>query len=218
LFRFYPVEIPDHDDLFGTIINRDYNLLGIWLRACLIREVPGVTDDEMAETLIALLFSPEMILRQEAANLLSRSKSGYYRQVRGRIPEEMKNVSDNIISGKISRHELLYDRVIFLKSLLDKLPEEKLISLAEELRFADSLLPESLQEENGYILWECCSRSGHCETSIHFDSLLTDMTLKTDDSFYYILPLNALTDHLIRYPEHSTEIYKLIDEIERRNQ
>jgi hypothetical protein len=212
LFRFYPGEIPDYEDLFGSIINRDYNLLGVWLRACLIREVPRITDDEMAETLIALLFSPEMILRQEAAKLLSRSESSYYRQVRDRIPEEMKNIPDDILSGKISRYELLYDRVVFLKSLLNMLPEEKLISLAEEMRFAELLLPEYLPEENGYILWKCSSRSGHCEASIHFDNILSEKVLKADDRFYYILPLNAVTDHLIRYPAHSPEIYKLIDE------
>ena len=218
LFRFYPGEIPGHEDIFESIINRDYNLLGVWLRACLIREVPRITDGEMAETLIALLFSPEMILRQEAAKLLSRSESSYYRQAWDRIPEEMKIILDDILSGKISRHELLYDRVIFLKSLLNMLPEEKLISLAEEMRFAELLLPEHLPEENGYILWKCSSRSGHCEASIHFDNMLSETVLKTDDRFYYILPLNTVTDHLIRYPEHSPEIYKLIDETERRNQ
>ncbi|HOF20309.1 MAG TPA: hypothetical protein PLO24_03580 [Bacteroidales bacterium] len=218
LFRFYPGEIPQREDLFGTIINRDYNLLGVWLRACMIRQVSRISGDEMAETLVALLFSPEMILRQEAAKLLARSESSFYRQAWDRIPEEMKNIIENIISGKTSTHELLYDKVVFLKSRLKTLPEEKLISLAEELGFPELLLPESLPENDGYILWECSGGTGFCETSIHFDNITSETALKKDDRFFYVLPLNALTDHLRRYPEHSPEIYKLIDETERRNQ
>ena len=74
----------------------------------------------MAESLIALLFSPELILREETAKLLSRSGKEYYVQASDRLPGDVKETLDSIIGGNVNDYELLYDKVIFLKSLFNK--------------------------------------------------------------------------------------------------
>ena len=216
LFRFYPGEIPEYENIASTVINRDYNLLGVWVRACMIRNIPKITGNEMAESLVALLFSPELILRQETAKLLARSGSEFYRQASDRIPEEMKRTIESIIDGSVKECELQYNKVIFIKSLLNRLPEENLLSLAAELRYTDLLLPENLPVESGYILWECDSRINECRGRIFYDNILRGLSLKEDDTFCYILPLSVLTEYLKRYPEHSREIFTYLDE--RRNQ
>ena len=37
LNRFFPVEIPGYDKLLEDILNRDYNLLSLWTKACVLR-------------------------------------------------------------------------------------------------------------------------------------------------------------------------------------
>jgi len=48
--------------------------------------------------------------------------------------------------------------------------------------------------------------------------MLRKISVPGEDSFCYILPLLDLENYLGRYPEHTPEIFKYIDEIERRNQ
>ncbi len=218
LFRFYSGEILDFENLTIAIINRDYNLMGVWLRVCIIRNIPKISTDEMADSFIALLFSPELILRQETARLLSRSGGEFYRKVSDRIPDKLKGMIDQIINEKFPENELVYNKVIFLKSLLDTLPEENLLTLAEELVYTELLLPENLPQENGYILWEYNCQLKEFRERIFYDNILRGISLKENDAFCYVLNLNALTDHLDLFPEHSLEIFKMIDEIERRNQ
>jgi hypothetical protein len=218
LFRFYPGGIPAWDDLINDIINRDYNLMGVWIRACIIRKIPEITGSDMAESLIALLFSPELILREETAKLLSRSGREYYVQASDRLPGDVKETLESIIGGNVNDYELLYDKVIFLKSLFKNLPEESLLVLAGDLLSTDSLSPEYMPRENGYILWECDSGIHKCTTRIFYDNILKGISATENNSFCYILPLVDLEDYLNRYPEHTPVIYKYIDEVERRNQ
>jgi len=218
LFRYYPGEIPGWDDLVGYIINRDYNLLGVWIRACIIREIPEITGNDMGEYLIALLFSPEKILREETAKLLSRSGREYYIQASDRLPLPTRETIDTIINGKVKDYELLYYKVIFLKSLFSALPEESLLTLAGNMVSAGFLSPEYLPRENGYILWECHPGINSCTAEINYDNILRKISIPGEDSFCYILPLVDLENYLGRYPEHKPEIFKYIDEIERRNQ
>lgn len=218
LFRFYPGTIPSKEDIPALIINRDYNLLGVWIRACMLRTITGVTVNEMADSLIALLFSPELILREEAARIISRSDRVYYNEAADRIPDEMRLTFEGIIDGRASDYELLYDKVIFLKSLLTDMPEESLIPLAEELKYTDYLSPECMPEESGYILWECNSNLNECRIRISYDNVLRGLSLREENTFCYILSWTSLRDYLNRYPEHSPEILRYIDEIERRNQ
>ncbi len=218
LFRFYPGEIPEWNDLVGYIINRDYNMLGVWIRACIIREIPEISGNDMAESLIALLFSPEKILREETAKLLSRSGKEYFIQASDRLPGNIKETLDSIIRGNVKDYELLYNKVIFLKSLFPSLPEESLLVLAGNMVSAGFLSPEYLPRENGYILWECDSGGHECEAGIFYDNILRKISASGKDSFCYILPLVDLEDFIARYPEHTPEIFKYIDETERRKQ
>lgn len=217
LFRFYPGQIPEYKDLAWMIINRDYNLMGVWLRACMLRIIPRIDGNEMAESIIALLFSPELILRQETAGLLSRTGGDHYRQASDRIPEELKESIEMIINGKVKEQELIFNKVKFLVSLLKKVPEEDLLNLAGELNYSDFLSPDNLPGEGGYILWECNPLINECRTEIFYDNILRRMSLKEAGTFYYVLPLNALIHFINLYPEHSFEILKYINETERRN-
>ena len=215
LFRFYTGGIPAWNDLVSDIINRDYNMLGVWIRACIIRKIPEITGD-MAESLIALLFSPELILREETAKLLSRSGRGYYMQASDRLPGKVKESLDRIFSGDVKDYELLYEKVIFLKNLFNDLAEESLLFLAGFLISTDFLSPEYLPHENGYIMWECNSGIDNCTARIYYDNILKGISAMRNDTFCYILPLVDLEEYLNRYPEYTPVIFKYIDEIERR--
>lgn len=218
LSGFYPGEIQDFKDLVMGILNRDYNLLGIWIRTCTIKSINRIMDNDTADSLIALLFSPELILRQETINLLSRSGKEYLQQASDRIPEEMKGYLEKIISRSLNDNELLFNKVLFLTSCFKNVPEEYLLYLAKDLRFTDFLSPGYLPREGGYILWHFNQDNVNPEVKLSNDNILRSLKMSEEGDYYYILPVNTLKDFIDQYSEYSDVIFTYIDEIERRDQ
>ena len=211
LRRFFPGEINEYEQLAEKIINRDYNLLGVWIRACIIRNIPEIKDGNLAQSLIALLFSPETILREETAKLLSRSRREFYMAASERIPVEAKGRLEGIINGTVSDSELLYNRVKFLESVFHSLPEENLFFLADKIRYTDKLGPELLPVLRDSVLWQF--NNGVRVKILHYD-VLTGMTGQDSDGYFYILPLDAVEEYYYKFPDYSFEILRYINEIE----
>jgi AAA family ATP:ADP antiporter len=211
LRRFFPGEIDEYEQLAEKIINRDYNLLGVWIRACIIRNMPDVKDGTLAQSLIALLFSPEMILREETAKLLSRSSREFYMTASDRIPVEAKGRLESIINGTVSDSELLYNKVRFLESILHGLPEENLFFLADEIRYSDKLGPELLPVLRDSVLWQF---NNGVRAKILHDDVLTEIAGQDSDAFFYILSLDAVEKYYYKFPDYSFEILRYINEIE----
>ena len=118
LNRFFPVEIPNYDKLLEDILNRDYNLLSLWTKACVLRNLPAINDNEMAESVVALLFSPESLLQEEAVRLIARSDIKLYKSVYNRIPVATRKHLDRIIDGETDPKEFLFEKIQFLSGRL----------------------------------------------------------------------------------------------------
>jgi ATP/ADP translocase len=182
LYQFFPGGIPDHKKLIEDIINRDYNLLGIWIRACAIRDTSKIDNPDLTESLSALLFSPEQILREEASKLIARSDMTTYRSVSKRLPAGIKERLEKIIDEKVLPAELLFEKVRFLSTVFEGLSEEDLLYLAGALQFTGAKDSSVLPGNDRYI------------------------TLSN-----YLLPLEAVEEYLHQFPEHSPEIMKYIE-------
>ncbi len=212
LHQYYPGAIPDHNLLIEDIINRDYNLLGIWIRACAMRIMPDIESENLAESLVALLFSPENLLADESAMLLTRSGRGLFKPASARIPEQVKNRLEKIISGKTPDEEMLYEKVRFLAACFSEIDEEYLLFLAENMIYVKDFHQDSLQFESGFILWSLRPGNTGCDVEIIYDHQLMDRwILKREGySYFYILPLKKVEDFINQFPELSSEIMKYI--------
>jgi AAA family ATP:ADP antiporter len=182
LYQFFPGEIPDHKKLIEDIINRDYNMLGIWIRACAIRNTSKIDNPDLTESLIALLFSPEQILREEASKLIARSDLAIYRSVSKRLPAGIKERLEKIIDEKILPDELLFEKVRFLSTVFEDLSEEDLLYLAGALQFTGAKDSSVLPVNDRYINWS-----------------------------NYLLPLDPVEEYLHLFPENSSGIMKYIE-------
>ncbi len=128
LFHFFPGAIPDYDKVVEDIINRDYNLLGIWIRACVLRNMKENGSESFGESVTALLFSPEIILQEESAGLLARKGNDLYRNASLRIPQDARDRIERIAGGDAVRETLIYEKVNFLSSRFAGLEEEDLLT------------------------------------------------------------------------------------------
>ena len=214
LHSFFPGEVNDFEKLAEDIINRDYNLLGVWIRACVIRNMPEIKNNELAQSIVALLFSPETVLREETAKLLARSGKDIYEEASDRIPLQAKERMEEIINGTIPEKELLYEKVKFLESLFHGMPEENLLFLAGKMKYTGKLVPELVPLLRNCILWKSNIGSPDFLAAIFYENVLDGIAGKNSDASCYYLPLQAVEEYHYKFPEHSPEILKYIDEIE----
>ena len=217
LKRFFPVEIPDHYKLIDDILNRDYNLLGIWTKACALRYLPEIRDNEMTESVIALLFSPENILQEEAVRLIARSDVKLYRSVYNRIPLAARKRLDRIIGPEADSRELLFEKIHFLTGCFPGIPEDELLHLAKNVTFTSDLKAFRTFMPDGYILWTLKSVNSTPAVTFFYAADTEDTDLKErmpEQAFYYILSFKAIEEFLYQFPDNGDIIFKYFEENE----
>jgi AAA family ATP:ADP antiporter len=214
LHQFYPGEVPQYDQLIEDIINRDYNLISIWSKACTLRIIENISRTGIEESVIALLFSPEKILQEEAAKLIGRTNRELYSKASSRIPEDPDSILEKIISGEFPDNELLMEKVRFLSGLFKDIPEDELLFLAGSMKYFKDISNAKIEDNQSYLIWN--TRSDFNETKVlpFFEENLTDNRksyISSDDTYYYLIPLTALEDFQNMFPERTFEIYNYLD-------
>lgn len=214
LFQYFPGEIPVRKKLLEDIINRDYNLISLWTKACTLRSITKIECDDMAESVTALLFSPEELIQEEAAWLISHSKPELYLSASARLPDSIKTRLDKIITGSADKNELLYEKVKFLSKYFTEIQEDEMLYLAGEMKYLKNFEKESLASPERCIIWILNGDNGTSEVNVVYNGEPDKLTGKYYESYnssYYYLPLFAVEEYHFRYPDKSFEILKYID-------
>jgi ATP/ADP translocase len=211
LYQFFPGEVPTIEKLKEDIINRDYNLINLWTKACTLRNIPALQSDSITESASALLFSPEQVLQEEAARLMSRSEGNIYNLVSARLPESSRRKLDSIIKGEVKDEELAFEKVNFLSGCFDNIPEDELMSLTGTMTYFKELMKEETFAED-CIIWPLDGRKGE-KAIIHYTGADPDRSIPgTAESMPgYFLPLAAVEEFRNHYPEGSAQILAYID-------
>jgi len=213
LFQFFPGEIPEYYSLLENIINRDYNLLGIWIKACVIRNIDKIDNENLAESMRALLFSPEAILREESARLISGLDKELYKSAAGRLSDNIKEQLDKIISRETPSGELLYEKTVFLSGCFTGLTEDDLLLAAGALQYLDTFKQEDLAIDERGILWPVKSGKPGAKAEILYGTGKADEAEPPagDYDHWYLLPLEIVEEYHFRFPEKAPEMMKYIE-------
>jgi ATP:ADP antiporter, AAA family len=218
LFQFFPGVIPSRKKLLEDLLNSDYNLISLWTKACTLRSITLIDSDDMAESVTALLFSPEEMIREESAYLIRHLKPELYVSASSRISESVKVQLDRILKGTIDKRDLLFEKVLFLSKYFTGISEDELLSLATELRYVENTDAASLLSSEGCIVWAFNGDNSGSEVHVLYNGELRSKISKYDEGknfSFYILSLFAIEEYHFQYPDNSIEILKYIDINER---
>jgi len=215
LQRYLHGEISPYNVLIEDILNCDYNILTVWTKACALRSIPEIENVNMNESVLALLFSPEEILREEAALLISRSGKELYKAARGRIPLYLREGIDKIIAAETDERELIFEKVKFLSGCFDNIDENELITLAEKTEYVKNDEKGIYSQPYNSILWSFTQDNTVPEVIVKHDDIsdIREMIkdLRAESSYCYMLPLAAIREFGFEYPENTFTILKYID-------
>lgn len=217
LQKFFPVDVPSYKELLEDLINRDYNTISIWTKVRALRNIAAIEDENLAESVVALLFSPEQILQEEAARLIARTDDKLYSRVEERLRnDEHKKKLDLIINGKVNEKNLLYNKVIFLKSCFPSIQEEKLYFLASLLQYVSGSEEGIKNNLKFALIWMMSLENPIPQVHIIYDSQdsISAEILNSEGGYGYVLPFSALSEFEYQYPEDMMDILKYIDDNE----
>jgi hypothetical protein len=212
--QFYTHEIRKHTKFLEDLINCDYNLIGIWTKACTLRSIARIDGKDMAESVTALLFSPEEIIREESANLIARSDHDLYSSASGRIPDSVKIRLDIIINDTKDREEYIFEKMLFLANKIGVTVDDEFLPMAAGLKYIKNLSRKSFSSSEGYIIWPISDNKGnenvHVVYSADIDRLIWKYQNETGLSFY-ALPLDTVEEYHFQFPDKSFKVLKYID-------
>jgi AAA family ATP:ADP antiporter len=213
LHQFFPGEVPQYDQLIEDILNRDYNLISIWAKAFTLRHMTSIKNENIRQTVLSLLFSPERILREEAALLIGRTDKNLFNEVIDRIPVGSANRIGKIINGEFPASEYLYEKVRFLSSQIKDIPEDELIFLAGFIQYHSSTDFRAIKEIPDSILWKLMADYSVADVFIIFQNNIADYSDKdvSSDSLFYLLPLKTVEDFRNMFPEDSFKVFNYLD-------
>ena len=218
LQKYFTVLIPDCKDLLEDLINYDYNVISIWTKANAIRSIGEIRTGNMGESIVALLFSPEEILHEEATRLIERTGKDLYKVSSDRIIEPVRSKLDKIFSGNFDQKELVYEKVKFLSGLFGPIQEDDMIYLAERLLFVKNITEEKASIPPESLIW--VFENGENNPSVLVNHAVENQFSKRINELKtgfgsYILPFSVIEDFCLQYPENSHGIYRYIDNCDR---
>jgi ATP/ADP translocase len=212
LYQFYPGEVPSVTKLKEDIINRDYNLINLWTKACTVRNIEAIKGESMAETVSALLFSPEILLQEEAVRLISRSDKNLYISVSSRIPDSTRKRLDKIVNGEMRKDELMFEKVSFLSECFANIPEDELITLTGTMTcFGEGGKTSSFSED--CIIWNVNDSTDN-KAIIHYSGTAGHGKALPGNTSGYYLPLASIEEFRNHYPDISGQLLAYIDKNE----
>jgi AAA family ATP:ADP antiporter len=216
LHQFYPGVIPVYEQLIEDILNRDYNFVSVWAKACALRTIDSIPKESLEESVVALLFSPEKILREESAFLISRTGTDLFEKVSSRLPAGQLEDAHKIISGRFDKNEMLFEKTVFLSEVFPGTPDDELLFLAEHLIIAHSIEKTSLLGSGNFIEWNHNTENGKFTTELVYDGkeVKNGAERPSGNTIRYVLPLSKIDEFSIHFPERAFSIYQQLDQFE----
>jgi len=114
----FPIDKAELEELLLSIINRDYNFINTWTKACALNSYSELEKPKVSDDLLAQLFNPDPILRESSACLINKIDKDAYNNCGSRLNEKAKFELDNIIKlTEEKTSHLLTEKVFYLENI-----------------------------------------------------------------------------------------------------
>lgn len=211
----FPRQTLSSTEVLLHIINRDYNSINRWTKACAMYSIASTPEMAVTHDLIAHIFNPDILLRQTAAWVICKMEPATYIKLRIRLPEQIRNELDKVVlpqageSSAYTYEDTMLYQIAFLKQInaFNNLPGLLLSELTGFISRVSYHSGECVMQEgqtgslpiylvlSGVVEWY--DESGILRQARQGDLLGEMLILDTDENLYTIIA------------KEDTEIYKI---------
>jgi ATP:ADP antiporter, AAA family len=124
------------EELIQDIINRDFNMISLYVKACAIYSLPILKRKEASQELIASIFHPNQLIRETAATVLEQIEPMMLESVYSRLdPTWVNEIKSSLSHAGNGIPYLLLHRIRFIKDcpVMKGISEDILLEIAKTL-------------------------------------------------------------------------------------
>lgn len=118
---YFPRQKLDKIEVLKQIINRDYNSVNKWSKACAIYVYGNMQEAPMCNDLTANLFNPDELLREVSAWAIFKKDKNAYQAATTRLPDNERKQLDSLLLSTYQddshKHLSRIDKIFYLKML-----------------------------------------------------------------------------------------------------
>ncbi len=188
LTLYYPVREMRGKSVASFILSSEQNITGIWTKACAFHKVAAEGKGLEREQAVSYLFSNSQLLQEESARAIRSLNPDWYLAAEPRLSRLSGSRLGSIVRGELAGAAMIFERTRFLSLCFNNIPEEKIIMLAQGMRYSESYDAGSVP---GQLSWVVPSREGK--------------------SGLYSLPVRDIEDFVFHYTEYTDIFVHYID-------
>jgi hypothetical protein len=236
---YYPRISYNELQTLNYIINRDYNLMNRWTKACALYSLSFHPDAKLNSGLIAQLYNPDILLAENAMMVIKKIDYEAYRELLPRIPKERRYYLQSLSRSMATTSEVdemqhyRFNRTLYLNSLdiFDKLNPVHVSQMVDKLQiikvFAnDKIDTDRIQGKSPIVIVESgkielkgpdqvvvLSENEHFGGFFLDNNKLSQYTITTiSDSVVYFLDINDFLAVLTNFRNMAKEVMEKIEE------
>ncbi len=224
------------------IINRDFNMIGRWSKACAMHSMHSHSTAKITAGLVGHLFNPDLLLAENAASVIRSIDENQFEILLERLPEDrryyLKNKFRKIssIEEQPSKYRLLYDRVCYFldNKIFEDIPGLLVSQIVDHVQVVKTKMGSPLRLDkiigsNPLVIVETGSIEikGNISTSLVENELFGSFFLdnetfasheiiSTTDSVVYFLDINHFLAVLINFKDQAKETIERIEELDNK--
>ncbi len=232
LQHFYPRQSYDEATTYNFLLNRDYNNINRWTKACTLYALKFNRQKEVTKSVVAQMFNPDNLLSELAASILISDDRASFNSITERLilqDSKFKTIVERLENEQPIKFDMCHflaqgDTFNFLPGLLISqiIDKATLIELSNE--------DELVVTDEQFAYYVLAGRpkvitSNGIESSLTTHELLGNMfaneqhqlykIISKEDTKLFKISLNDVFDVLTNYKEHSD---KLINTISKNQQ
>ena len=152
---FFPRISFNEIQTLNYIINRDYNMISRWTKACAMNSMLYQSAAKITRGLVGHLFNPDLLLAENAAKVIRNIDKNQLNHFLERLPLDRKyylrtkfrNVTE--VEEQTSKYRLLYDRVCFFldSDTFNGIPGLLISQIVDHVQVIKTKMGEPLQTD-----------------------------------------------------------------------
>jgi ATP:ADP antiporter, AAA family len=160
---YFPRQRLDKIEVLIQIINRDYNQINKWTKACALYAFAFTDEAIMCQDLIANLFNPDPLLMEMAAWVISvKDKENFHlhtNRLHQNIKKELEIIAFSKFNVKMDGNYSRFEKIFFLKSMplfshIKGVVLVEFVSIIEEIKVKanEIILPKNASEDAPFLI------------------------------------------------------------------
>lgn len=227
LQHFYPRQSYDESETYNFILNRDFNNINRWTKACALSALKDNTQVDVKKSIVAQMFNPDHLLSELATSIIYEQDKSVFNSITGRLllqDSSFNQVLERLENNQPTKFDVCQ---FFTKSetfgVLSGLHISQIVDKAELIELFAQEEINIRDEQYAYMVAEgdldIVTKNGEtsqlkmgevCGNMFTGENLQLEKLVSKSNARIFVISLNDVFDVLTNYKELSSKLVNIV--------